>query len=152
MQLETTAEMRARTQKSKALVQSAGGQLLSTTMKNMKSVPSAGKHTDFVLLLKKAKKVTGWCNQKKLMAQRRVEKEYIYTYFTKFMCDEWECLSFFVSICTTYAAIPKLIYENKKHKITQWIQKVSVCFTGMIITYCSCLCMHAFRCIKWSYH
>lgn len=63
MQLETTAEMRARTQKSKALVQSAGGQLLSTTMnmnmKNMKSVPSAGKHTDFVLLLKKAKKVTG---------------------------------------------------------------------------------------------
>lgn len=75
MQLETTAEMRARTQKSKALVQSAGGQLLSTTMKNMKSVPSAGKHTDFVLLLKKAKKVTGWCNQKKLMAQRRVETE-----------------------------------------------------------------------------
>ena len=75
MQLETTAEMRARTQKSKALVQSAGGQLLSTTMKNMKSVPSAGEHTDFVLLLKKAKKVTGWCNQKKLMAQRRVETE-----------------------------------------------------------------------------
>ena len=59
-----------------ALVQSAGGQLLSTTMKNIKSVPSAGKHTDFVLLLKKAKEVTGWCNQKrKLMAQRRVETE-----------------------------------------------------------------------------
>ena len=79
MQLEPTAEMRAARaahSKSMALVQSAGGQLLSATMKNMKSVQSAGKHTDFVLLLKKAKKVTGWCNQKrKLMAQRRVETE-----------------------------------------------------------------------------
>jgi len=77
MQLEPTAEMRvARTTHSKK--DGTGAKRRRTTFiyydEEHEIGPKCGKAHR--LLLKKAKKVTGWCNQKrKLMAQRRVETE-----------------------------------------------------------------------------